>query len=331
MGAGVDRRLEVTPHAAGPWLVKWGDRRFAVTPEVGRDLAEGALPVDLLKDMGEGQPSHRARPIWVRKTVFSANTTTVLSKILTHWVATYCLVFFALMGALAYLVVDWRLVAPGGLGGWLAGFGLIIATALWHELGHAAALQREGYPPGGIGVGILFVVPVLWADVTPVAALPRRRRIRVDLAGVCFQLGAGGLCAVIAATEGPGTAVFGMGAAGALAAVIWSLLPFMRTDGYWALCDLLGLEDLDRPPPLGSSRALSRFVAVFRVANGLFLIFVVVWIPQRIFGLVLLVADLAGFEPGNPAVRGFAVLVSMAVFGGLAWRAWRRLRRLIFS
>jgi hypothetical protein len=234
-------------------------------------------------------------------------------------------------GLAAYLGLGVHIEAPEGLTGWLAGFTLILLTALWHELGHAAALQREGYPPGAIGVGILFVIPVLWADVTAVAALPRKRRLRVDLAGVCFQLGAGGLCVVGAATEGPGKAIFGMGAFGALAAVVWSLLPFMRTDGYWALCDLLELDDLDRPPSAGSSRFLSWFVALFRVANGLLLCFVVVWVPKRIFAMVLQTADLAGFDPQDPAVRTLATLAAFTVLGGLAFRTWRRLRSLIFS
>ena len=131
--------------------------------------------------------------------------------------------------------------------------------------------------------------------------------------GQRIQLGAGGLCVVLAAGDGPGSSIFGLGAAGALAAVVWSLLPFMRTDGYWVLCDLLGLDDLDRPPPAGASRFLVWFVALFRVANGVFLCLVVFWFPQRIFGLVLRTAQLAGLDPRHDAVRTAAGMVAAAL------------------
>ena len=73
---------------------------------------------------------------------------------------------------------------------WPVILGVFLVTALAHELGHAAALAREGWPPGSVGVGLLWVLPVGWCDVSAVALLPRRGRVRVDLAGVAFQLAA---------------------------------------------------------------------------------------------------------------------------------------------
>ena len=353
----MEARLELRPHPTGPWLLRVGEARFALPGPIGRALAplHGSSPAEaeirehleavappevtgpwsvFLARLLAGHGARRSgRALRWRVPLIPASLVVRLAGRLRPLTSARGLTALALAGSMGYLST---MAGTGPTGPAptinivVAGLGLFLLSALGHEWGHAAAVARSGYPPGGIGAGLLFVIPVLWADVTPVAALPRRRRLRVELAGVCFQLGAGGLCAVLAATDGPGTAVFGMGAAGALAAVSWSLLPFMRTAGYWALCDFLGLEDRDRPPPAGSSRLLSWFCALFRVANGLFLCFVLVWSPQRIFGLTLGVAGLAGFEPGNPAVRGFAVLATMAVFGGLAWRAWRRLRRLIF-
>ncbi len=52
----------------------------------------------------------------------------------------------------------------------------------------------------------------------------------------------------------------------ALLAVAWSLFPFIRSDGYWLLCDLLGMDDLDR----ASGRAANAWAADFsgRLSTG---------------------------------------------------------------
>jgi hypothetical protein len=202
---------------------------------------------------------------------------------LTWWPS---LLAMAVIGGGMYLVGALRsgwidVGSDGHLG---PGLGVFLALALWHELGHAAALQREGYPPGGIGLGVLFVVPVLFADVSAVAALPRVGRLRVDLAGVCFQLGAGGWLFAAGALN-PHLQFSGalrLGGLLALPAVAWSLLPFIRADGYWFLADLLGLSDLERPVPLTSGRRLKLFLILHRVLNGAFLLMVGVAIPLRV-------------------------------------------------
>ena len=103
---------------------------------------------------------------------------------------------------------------------------MFLLTALWHELGHAAAIARYKYPPGAIGAGLLFVIPVLFADVTAVGVLPRAGRLRVDMAGVIFQFGLGGALALIGLV-GNTNGLLG-GAWLALLAVGWSLFPFGR-------------------------------------------------------------------------------------------------------
>ena len=69
------------------------------------------------------------------------------------------------------------------------------------------------------------------------AALSRNGRMRVDVAGVCWQLGAGGAMALAAACGGP--AALRLGSTGVLLAVGWSLLPLLRTDGAWLAKDYL--------------------------------------------------------------------------------------------
>ena len=64
---------------------------------------------------------------------------------------------------------------------------LAVASAGFHELGHAAACRYGGATPGGMGMGIYIVWPAFYTDVTDAYRLPRRDRLRVDLGGLLLQ------------------------------------------------------------------------------------------------------------------------------------------------
>jgi putative peptide zinc metalloprotease protein len=124
---------------------------------------------------------------------------------------------------------------------------LLVALALtvevlWHEFGHATALVRFGGKRPEIGWGIYLWYSVFFADLSEAWRMPRRDRVRVDLAGMYFQ------------------AMFLL-----LYGALWftthrqvwfhifylsdlqlaaNLNPFLRMDGYWALIDALGLNSL---------------------------------------------------------------------------------------
>ena len=66
-------------------------------------------------------------------------------------------------------------------------FGLAVASAGFHELGHAAACRYGGATPAGMGVGIYLVWPAFYTDVTDAYRLPKRSRLRVDLGGLYFN------------------------------------------------------------------------------------------------------------------------------------------------
>ena len=120
--------------------------------------------------------------------------------------------------------------------------GLTLASALFHECGHAAGCRRGGATPGRIGVGIYLVWPAFFTNVTDSYRLSRAGRLRTDLGGVYFNL------------------IFILGLAGVYAAtnakilllvitvthleMLEQLLPFVRFDGYFILSDLVGVTDL---------------------------------------------------------------------------------------
>jgi hypothetical protein len=313
--------LQVIPHEDRDWLVIAGGSSFAVPAGLGRALLplQGAQPDresirkhltramledDLHSGWNEaeaaavaclvgsrfagqsGQSGRRwRRALWLRVPLISKRWTTAVARRLrglTSWPALAGMVVLGMAGYVAPgLLPSYANPAIEVIPNLVPGLLLFLVTALWHEFGHAAALARQGYAPGGIGAGLLFVIPVLFADVTALGALPRGGRVRVDVAGVCFQLAIGGLLFAI----GPFFSAARTAGLFALFAVTWSLLPFIRSDGYWLLCDLLQVSKLSGPIPAGRNRGLTIFLRVFQLANALFLVLVVILAGRRLVGL----------------------------------------------
>jgi putative peptide zinc metalloprotease protein len=130
----------------------------------------------------------------------------------------------------------------------LSGTQIVCAAALTmfgvvvHELGHLTACSRFGARHGGIGLGVYWCMPVLYAEVSGAWMLPRLQRAVVDAGGVYFQ------CGYLIAL---GAAYLASGATPFLEAMAWThflmlhtLNPVLKYDGYWLLTDLGGLSNL---------------------------------------------------------------------------------------
>ena len=278
-------RLRVHPHREGPWLVVHGRRRFAVPPELGRrllDLDGGRPGATELAERLDGDVAaarallraaphrRRGRGPWLRLPLVPGSFAGRWARLLAPLTGGRALALLALGGG-------WLVAAagpdPGGaLGGardWLPAFGLFALGGLIHELGHAAALSRAGYPPGGIGAGLLSVLPVLYCDVSAVGILGRADKARVDLAGPVFQIAVAGMLATAArALPPPAGSVCGAAAVWSVLAAAWSLTPLFRADGFWLLTDLLGLDDLDRLPRAGDGRRATALRVAYRLVHG---------------------------------------------------------------
>jgi putative peptide zinc metalloprotease protein len=121
-------------------------------------------------------------------------------------------------------------------------FALAVASAGFHELGHAAACRYGGATPGGMGMGLYLVWPAFYTDVTDTYRLPRRDRLRVDLGGLYFN-------AVVAVVT---TAIWLAWRNDALLLLVAlqvlqmvkQLSPVIRADGYHILSDATGVPDL---------------------------------------------------------------------------------------
>jgi len=158
------------------------------------------------------------------------------------------------------LAVDYWLFAVHGLGGGLQQvlrdpvgllivLGLSVASAAFHECGHAAGCRYGGARPGVIGVGIYLVWPSCFTNVTDSYRLSRAGRLRTDLGGLyfnlIFMLALAGIYSVTSAE------VLLLVIALTHLEMLEQLLPFVRFDGYFILSDLVGVPDLfSRVPPI---------------------------------------------------------------------------------
>jgi putative peptide zinc metalloprotease protein len=121
-------------------------------------------------------------------------------------------------------------------------YAVVVSSATFHELGHAAGGRYGGARAGRIGVGLYLIWPAFFSDMTDSYRLSRGGRIRTDMGGVYFNT------------------VFILGCAAAyaftgfepiLAAIVmqhilmaYQFLPFLRLDGYYLVSDLIGVPDL---------------------------------------------------------------------------------------
>lgn len=213
-------------------------------------MAESLVPTGLVR-LDDGAPwpapTARPRPRYDRLVLLSAAR--------TRWMAAAFVPLFSLPGGLLMLGVAllvhawfWSLRVPVLLGGrflldpeWIPALLLALASFLFHELGHAAALLARGESPGAIGVAYRGPWFAFYADVSRAWMLPRGGRLLVDAGGVLVQfLLAGLLMAVHGATDSS------LAARTALLldfAVLVNLAPLPRFDGSWLLADLHGLRD----------------------------------------------------------------------------------------
>jgi putative peptide zinc metalloprotease protein len=193
--------------------------------------------------------SHAVRgPIWFRHRILSSARLEPLLK----WAAGLFTARIAI-ALIAALVVVEALIASRAFGSpatspaardIAAAFALTVAGVVVHELGHLAACHRYGARHGGIGIGLYWCFPTLYAEVHGAWLLPRLQRAVVDIAGVYFQSGY-----VLAL----GAIYLATGTDAMLGAIAWShvlmlhtLNPVLKFDGYWLLADLTGTHNLHR-------------------------------------------------------------------------------------
>jgi len=289
-----------------------------VSDDLGRSLSAGQVsylitdklaPLGVLAGGGAAATLPTANPLLglrARATLLppaAANVAGALFRPLFHWpvivavIAAACTMDYwlfllhGLSGAYRQVLDD-----PADL---LLVGALSVASAAFHECGHAAGCRYGGGRPGRIGVGIYLVWPSFFTDVTDSYRLDRAGRLRTDLGGVYFNvIFMLGLAGCYAAT---GQQVVLLTIAVTHLEMLEQLLPFVRFDGYFILSDLIGVPDLFArvAPVLGTAFARGRHTrssALRRPARRMITVWVLCVIPVLAFGLGSLLLYLPAFD-----------------------------------
>ena len=184
--------------------------------------------------------------------------------------------------------------------------GLLLLSALAHELGHVTATSAFGARPGEIGIGVYFVFPVFYADVTRSWQLPRGQRLAVSAGGFYFQAILMTLATIVAWTTGAAVArwfVF----INALS-IMHMLNPAFKMDGYWLLSDAVRIPNLHQR--VGAT--LREFVRALRSAvRG----------THPIGDPEQLAATLSGRQKGIIAIYAIFALLYFSIIGRQLWLA----------
>jgi len=122
----------------------------------------------------------------------------------------------------------------------LWGLVLVLISTPIHELGHAFAFKSLGGSAFSIGAGFYFFIPVLFVDVSLSNSLSKTSRLKINLAGIYFEL----LWILLLScfsmfidVDWLATVILLIGIQ-----VLWNLNPFFKTDGYWVLSDLWDVQ-----------------------------------------------------------------------------------------
>jgi hypothetical protein len=193
---------------------------------------------------------------------------------------------------------------------------VVLSLVLWHEIGHCAGAHHAGAPSGGIGVGVYFVFPVLFADVRHSWIASRRGRLLVDVGGIYFQFVATGLLAWWSAWTSSAVGTEAVVSSSFL--MLHTLNPCLKMDGYWILSDLLGCYNLRERAlqPARRGESLPGWIRVaYRVAVvGFFASLVATSLSVLPANWLRLSSLLHGFSvSGGGDVRGAAASVLAAV------------------
>jgi putative peptide zinc metalloprotease protein len=128
---------------------------------------------------------------------------------------------------------------------------LAYSSILIHELGHIGACAKSKLKHGGIGIGIYFIFPVMYADITNIWLANRHNRVIANLAGIFNELLYAFLLFLLAwLTKNNSLMLSGVIIS---TMTVFELNPFGRLDGYWVLSDLSNTPNL-----LGKSQKLTQ-------------------------------------------------------------------------
>ncbi|WP_282630825.1 hypothetical protein [Empedobacter sedimenti] len=168
-----------------------------------------------------------------------------------------------------------------------------IITALIHEIGHIAACNRFTKKNGEIGIGVYFIFPVFYSNITSIWTATKQQRIITNLAGVYIQLYIIAFFYLYSLLTGN----LQIQAIVVISSIIilYQLIPFIRTDGYWILSDITNSPNL----LANSSKQLYSFIKnplKYKLANKKTLLELTYGLLNQLFMLYIVINILINYN-----------------------------------
>jgi putative peptide zinc metalloprotease protein len=194
-----------------------------------------------------------------------------------------------------------------------------------HELGHAFTAHRLGCRVASMGLALLVLFPVLYTDTTDAWRLRNRaERLRIVTAGIRAELYLALIATFLWNSLPDGvlrSVAFFIATTGWITSIMINISPFMRFDGYYALSDLMGIENLqprafaigrwrlrrllwgfDDPLPEPMPRRRARLLTAYAWGTWLYRFFLFLGIALlvyhlffKVLGIVLFVVEITWF------------------------------------
>ena len=197
-----------------------------------------------------------------------------------------------------------------------------------HELGHLAACHRFGAWHGGAGVGLYWCFPVFYAEVHGVWMMPALQRAAMHAAGAYFQclylavIGVVHWCFELPALQ--------VAMSWSHLLVLHALNPLFKSDGYWLLADLAGVNDLHRKIR-DASRADLALVGAFAAGAGAYLAYLLNALGHGVAATASAVSMAWNAKPGlsSLGMRGAALVACTGLILCIAVVLARALSRVL--
>ncbi len=195
--------------------------------------------------MVEAAAKQRPSYIKFQLNLLSPSIVQGISKYLRFCFSWWFVALIAFAAILAFVKMADQTPASAGVpGNFPISILLIFIGILIHEFGHTAALSKFGKNPGRIGVGLYFVFPAFFADVTETWTLSPKQRVIVDAGGIWLQ---SAYSIILNTTNfaflGMDLLFFNVVTVGLL---LRTLNPIFKFDGYWIISDLFNIPNLHK-------------------------------------------------------------------------------------
>jgi hypothetical protein len=264
-------------------------------------------------------------PPFRRALVWTAFAAPVAAALLMCWVAAQ-----VFSGNHHWVIAVWR-DATAGWEGWqklLVQLASPLLLAAVHECGHALALAAAGGNRVTVGLRLFWGLPQAYTDASRLVTLPRRsHRLAVLFGGLALEMLVWAALALwVGARAGAvPVLVLAMVLFGGPLSVLRNLFPFYKSDGYYVLQELSGIDNLGRKGRVAALSLLEPVPGAQDTAGPW-------WLP--FYGLIhlhliALVLGLVGIGVG--AAAGLPSLGAWVGFGGAAgylWMSYRTLAKL---